>query len=35
MIDFINDRFDTVVLPVMFVIGLAVVILDLMVWRAM
>ena len=33
MINYINDRFETVVLPVMFAIGTAVVILDLFYWR--
>ena len=35
MIDFINDHFDSTILPILFAMGLAVVILDLMVWRAM
>jgi hypothetical protein len=34
MIDFINDRFETVILPILFALGLVVVTLDLMVWRA-
>lgn len=35
MIDFINDHFETTILPILFALGLVVVILDLMVWRAM
>jgi hypothetical protein len=34
MIDFINDRFETVILPILFALGMVVVTLDLMVWRA-
>ena len=34
MIDYINDRFETVILPILFALGLVVVTLDLMVWRA-
>ncbi len=34
MINFINDHFDTVILPILFALGLVVVILDLIVWRA-
>ena len=35
MIDLFNSKFETIVLPVMFAIGLIVVVLDLMVWRPM
>lgn len=34
MIDFINDHFDTVILPILFALGTVVIVLDLMVWRA-
>ena len=34
MIDFINDNFDTVILPILFVLGAVVVALDLFYWRA-
>jgi hypothetical protein len=34
MIDFINDNFDTVILPILFVLGSVVVALDLFFWRA-
>ena len=34
MIKLINDNFDTVILPVLFALGMVVVVLDLMVWRA-
>jgi hypothetical protein len=33
MIDFINDNFDTVILPILFVLGSVVVALDLFFWR--
>ena len=34
MIDFINDHFESTILPILFALGMAVVVLDLMVWRA-
>ena len=34
MIDFINDHFDSTILPILFAMGLVVVILDLFFWRA-
>jgi hypothetical protein len=34
MIDFINDNFDTVILPILFALGMVVVVLDLFFWRA-
>jgi hypothetical protein len=34
MIKLINDNFDTVILPILFALGMVVVVLDLMVWRA-
>jgi|TARA_B110000503_G_C6803190_1_gene271959 hypothetical protein len=34
MIKFINDHFDTVILPILFALGTVVIVLDLMVWRA-
>jgi hypothetical protein len=33
MIDFINEHFDSVILPILFAIGAVVLVLDLMVWR--
>jgi hypothetical protein len=33
MIDFINDNFDTVILPALFALGMVVVVLDLFFWR--
>jgi hypothetical protein len=33
MIDFINEHFDSVILPVLFALGMVVIVLDLMVWR--
>jgi hypothetical protein len=33
MIDFINDNFDTVILPILFALGMVVVVLDLFFWR--
>ena len=34
MIDFINDHFDSTILPILFALGTVVVILDLFFWRA-
>ena len=34
MIKLINDNFDTVILPILFVLGAVVVALDLFYWRA-
>jgi len=34
MIDFINDNFETTILPILFVLGSVVVALDLFFWRA-
>jgi hypothetical protein len=34
MIDYINENFDTVILPILFAVGMVVVILDLFFWRA-
>ena len=33
MIDFINDHFDSTILPILFALGTVVVILDLFFWR--
>ena len=33
MIDFINDHFETTILPILFALGTVVVILDLFFWR--
>jgi hypothetical protein len=33
MIDFINDNFETTILPILFVLGAVVVALDLFFWR--
>jgi hypothetical protein len=33
MIDFINDNFETTILPILFVLGSVVVALDLFFWR--
>jgi len=34
MIKLINDNFDTVILPILFALGMVVVVLDLFYWRA-
>ena len=34
MIKFINDHFDTVILPILFALGTVVIVLDLFYWRA-
>jgi hypothetical protein len=34
MIKLINDNFDTVILPILFALGMVVVVLDLFFWRA-
>jgi hypothetical protein len=34
MIDFINDHFESTILPILFVLGSVVVTLDLFFWRA-
>ena len=34
MIDFINDHFDSTILPILFVLGAVVIALDLFYWRA-
>ena len=34
MIDFINEHFETTILPILFALGVAVVTLDLFFWRA-
>jgi hypothetical protein len=33
MIKLINDNFDTVILPILFALGMVVVVLDLFFWR--
>jgi hypothetical protein len=33
MIDFINDNFETTILPILFALGSVVVALDLFFWR--
>ena len=33
MIDFINEHFETTILPILFVLGAVVVALDLFFWR--
>ena len=34
MIDFINDHFDSTILPILFALGAVVIALDLFYWRA-
>jgi hypothetical protein len=34
MIDYINENFETIVLPIVFALGAVVLVLDLFYWRA-